>query len=442
MAETIIRKTNRTDTRKQSNILFISEQFTGLDSFLLGRAATGMPAVYLLLTALVKEEFQIYWMLMGRDPLGRHSFDLMDGKIHVICCQPIGAKIFDAISTSKLVHLKLPQIALGLAGLLKALQILRKVRPNLVYGSTPMAALVSGVLAKLYHLPRISRLYGSLLYFYKLQGRWEWLYYHYPAEIAVFKWPGDALILTNDGTRSNQLAKRFRSDPEKMFFLLNGVDKIPDNLEDIRASVRERLGIYQRTVTLVTVSRLDTWKRVDRAIRAIARLRVQRLDCQLLVVGDGHLRANLESLARSCGAGDHIRFLGALPHKDVWEILSAADIFLSLYDYSNLCNPLLEAMVAGRCIVSLADGSLEGIITSGHNGILIKPERIEEELTTHLTALMHDEHTRRSLGDSAKRTAERMFRTWEERISQEVGIIKTLCGGGSVAKNRQMVSRS
>jgi glycosyltransferase involved in cell wall biosynthesis len=434
---------NATEHRRQSSILFISEQFSGLDSFLLGQAATGMPAVYLLLTALVKEGFQIYWMLMGRDPLERHSFDLMDGKIHVICCQPIGANIFHAISTSKLVHLKLPQIAIGFAGLLKALQVLRKVRPNIVYGSTPMAALVSGVLAKLYHLPRISRLYGSLLYFYKLQGRWEWLYYHYPAEIAVFKWPGDALILTNDGTRSDLLAKRFGSSPEKVLFLLNGVDKkIPDNLENIRANVRNRLGIDHRTVTLVTLSRLDTWKRVDRAIRAIAKLRAQRLDCQLLVVGDGPEHANLEGLARSCGAGDHIRFLGALPHKEMWEVLSVADIFLSLYDYSNLCNPLLEAMVAGRCIVSLTDGSLEGIITSGHNGILIKPEALEEELTTHLATLIHDEHARRFLGDAAKRTAERMFRTWEERISQEVEIIKTLCGGGNVAKDRQMVSQS
>jgi glycosyltransferase involved in cell wall biosynthesis len=134
-------------------------------------------------------------------------------------------------------------------------------------------------------------------------------------------------------------------------------------------------------------------------------------------------------LSLASGAASLVTFLGELPHQEALEVLRSTDIFLSLYDFSNLGNPLIEAMVAGRCIVSLADGSLDGIITDGHDGILLRPETLEPELPGQLAALIRDSELRQRLGASAKRTAAATFWNWDERIASETHIINTLCTG-------------
>ena len=52
---------------------------------------------------------------------------------------------------------------------------------------------------------------------------------------------------------------------------------------------------------MLTASRLATWKRVDRAIRALPKVRVVGAERDALVVGDGEERARLEALARELG---------------------------------------------------------------------------------------------------------------------------------------------
>jgi glycosyltransferase involved in cell wall biosynthesis len=389
-----------------------------------------MPAVYRLMLALVEQGCQIHWMMMGRDKRGRSTYDLLDGKIRVTCCQPPGAAWFDKMAGSKLRHLKFPQAAYMWSCLRRTLRLLRHTKVDLVYGAGPWGVTVAGIAAYMRRLPRVSRLYGSLLYFDRLRGRMEWLNSQYPWEVAVFKWPGDALIMTNDGTRCDLLAERFGTDPRKAFFLLNGVDKkVPGDTDAVRAAVRRRLGVPERSVMLATVSRLAPWKRVDRAIRAAAALQAQQLPCRLFIVGDGPSRPDWEALSHSSGAASLVTFLGELPHQEALEVLRSTDVFLSLYDFSNLGNPLIEAMVAGRCIVSLADGSLDGIITDGHDGILLEPETLESELPAQLAALIRDSELRQRLGASARRRAATTFWTWDERIAAETHIINTLCTG-------------
>jgi len=423
----------------ERSILFISNRFEGLEAFVAGGKPAGMPMVYKLLEALVKRGYHVHWLLNGGGGTSRGTADLLGGKIRVTSCTPLAPGLIYRLDRTKFRHTKLPQLAFGLATLWKGHQVLRREPVSLIYGAGPTGAWVGGLLALRHRLPRISRLYGSFLHVQKLRGRAQWLCYHYPAEPLVFKWPGDALIVTNDGTRGDLLAKRFGTDPERFYFLLNGVDKSDQaDRAAVRSAVRARLGIPDGTPLLVTVSRLDDWKRVDRAIRAASVLKSQRIDCRLAIVGGGHERPRLEALARSSGAGETVIFLGELPHAEAVQILRSADVFLSLYDYSNLGNPVIEAMSSGQCIVSIADGSLEGLVADGVNGVLVRPDALEDELPARLAALIRDPEERMRLGSAAKRTADATFWTSKQRIAAELDIIETLCSGGRLDKARWM----
>ncbi|NMO56393.1 glycosyltransferase [Actinoplanes sp. TBRC 11911] len=108
----------------------------------------------------------------------------------------------------------------------------------------------------------------------------------------------------------------------------------------VRAAVRARLGIGDRTPVVGGVGRLEPRKQFERLIRAIGEVP----GATLLLVGDGPARAALEGLAAIEGVADRVLFAGQVPHAR--EMLCAMDIFASpATDTFGLV--VLEAMAAG-----------------------------------------------------------------------------------------------
>jgi glycosyltransferase involved in cell wall biosynthesis len=114
-------------------------------------------------------------------------------------------------------------------------------------------------------------------------------------------------------------------------------------------AVRALLGARAGDRIAVVVARLAREKNVELAIDAmpfVAR------DVRLAVVGDGPRRAALEARARRSGAGDRIRFAGALPPVAMPDVYASSDVFAftSLTDTQGLV--LAEAAAAGLPIVA------------------------------------------------------------------------------------------
>jgi len=55
---------------------------------------------------------------------------------------------------------------------------------------------------------------------------------------------------------------------------------------------------------------------------------------------------------------DRVLLLGGLPHREVMDYLNACDVYVAFHDLTNLCNPVIEACVCGKCIVTTAVGAL------------------------------------------------------------------------------------
>ena len=145
----------------------------------------------------------------------------------------------------------------------------------------------------------------------------------------------------------------------------------------------------------------------------------------LVVVGDGPKREALEQLAEQLGVREYVRFEGAVPHAEVPKYMAAADIFLSFYDWSNVGNPLLEAMMAGKCIVTLNNGDTGDFVRNGENGILLDYEDLPN-LPRVINKLLADEYLRLYLGANARKFAKQHFWSWKERLDAEIKEVKKL----------------
>jgi glycosyltransferase involved in cell wall biosynthesis len=296
---------------------------------------------------------------------------------------------------------------------------------DVLYGYEVHGVLAARMLRAQERLPLVARFQGTVMHPYldnrlSLARRYE--------EVLALRTPADLYVMTDDGTQGDEVLSRLNpASKAKTRFWRNGLDlqhaRPPAEKETLQA--RESLGLTPDDFVLVTSSRLARWKRIDRAIDALALLRTKGVHAHLLVVGDGEERANLERLAGERLVKDLVRFVGSVAQPDVQRYLWAADVFLSTNDLSNVGNPLLEAMLAGRCIVTLDVGDTRNLVRDDETGVLM-PTGDPMALAAALARLHGDPARRKRLADAALALAKREFWSWEQRIEAEVEAVEAL----------------
>lgn len=296
----------------------------------------------------------------------------------------------------------------------KTSDVLKEIPPSdrvVIYAYEIEAVSAAKKVATQYHLPLVTRFQGTILsderriLFKRMR-----LALHYKA----LSTKADLIIMTNDGTQGDRILKKL-GNTSKLLFLLNGLDK-PQlvNREEVLTDISEERKI------LLTVSRLVNWKRLDRAINAMTEVIKKHPESLLVIVGDGDERSKLEELVRDLGLKDYVRFEGAQPHEKVDAYMQRSDIFLSLYDLSNMGNPLFEAMMNGMPIITTDVGDTSSIVENGINGILLDHKSLSKhDIAEKITYLLENKELSTRLGINAKNYANENFYSWRERIDRE-----------------------
>jgi len=159
---------------------------------------------------------------------------------------------------------------------------------------------------------------------------------------------------------------------------------------------------------IVSVGRLVPKKGFDTLIRACGELRRRGIAFELVLLGGGELRDELLALAREQGIGDQVCLLGSRPQRDVVEQLAAAEVFalspvvLPNGDRDGVPNVLLEAMAAGVPVVASTVSGIPEVVTDGHTGRLVPPQR-PDLLADALAQLLTDPTLRSRLGEAGRR---------------------------------------
>lgn len=186
-----------------------------------------------------------------------------------------------------------------------------------------------------------------------------------------------------------------------------GIDLHPA-LNESRAELRKRLGLDKLTV--LSMGRLVSIKGLSYAIDAVATMN----DAELVIVGEGPERAELERQAREKNAP--VRFVGlaAGAEKQAW--FAASDLFvlpsLSLASgrTEGMPTTLLEAMAHGLVPVVSDTGGVGDVVRHRENGLLV-PERNGDALRRGISSL-REPASRTKLSREAKRTG--LSYTWPE----------------------------
>lgn len=154
------------------------------------------------------------------------------------------------------------------------------------------------------------------------------------------------------------------------------------------------------TRTLLAVGRLSPEKGFDLLIEAFAQAAPRHPGWNLVILGEGPLRAALERKVAEHGLGARISMPGFDAH--VRRLMRRADLFVLSSRYEGFPNALLEAMTEGLACVSFdCDAGPRELIEHRQNGWLV-PAGDVPALAAALDALMGDAGLRAQLGRRAR----------------------------------------
>ena len=284
-------------------------------------------------------------------------------------------------------------------------RILRSIRPEVVFGGTPKAALLSMVASHLNRIPRRAyflqglRLEGTSGAQRRILSAIEWLTCWNSHVIIAVSASLAARYLELHLTAGRPIAVPHHGSS-------HGVDSeyFSPILRD--TSLIDNLGINPELPIVIFIGRLTADKGPDALIAALDVLRLEGIGLQLLVLGaqdEGdslHYRERLEACRTPVCVINHLL--------DVRPYIAAADLLVLPTRREGMPNVVLEAAAMGvPSVTTTATGAVDSLL-NGETGILVPPDD-PHALATAMGRLLTEPDLRRHMGESARSRAVRFF---------------------------------
>jgi len=190
-------------------------------------------------------------------------------------------------------------------------------------------------------------------------------------------------VITVSKTLAQSLGDHFNVPSNKIQTIYNLYDHtrivnlskkdIPPEYEDIFLSP-----------VLINVGSLCYQKGQANLIHAFARAKKHLGNLQLIIIGSGELRVELEEVARSLGVAQYVHLIGF--EKNPYKYLAQSNVFVLTSQFEGFPNALVEAMICGLPVVSTncPTGPYE-ILGESEHGVLV------DNITTENVARVEDE---------------------------------------------------
>ena len=149
---------------------------------------------------------------------------------------------------------------------------------------------------------------------------------------------------------------------------------------------------------LIYVGRLTYQKNPQRLLRLCARLKQDKPDLKVAIVGTGELEEELKALCKKLNLKDTVHFLGFQPNPIKMVACSKAMILTSRWEGTPMC--ALEAMALGTPVVSTPSDGMKDLLTDGVSGYLTESD---EQMAKDLLKIFTQPEHRKLLAENARK---------------------------------------
>jgi glycosyltransferase involved in cell wall biosynthesis len=184
-----------------------------------------------------------------------------------------------------------------------------------------------------------------------------------------------------------------------------------------------RVESNKRPMTILSNRNLLPIYNVSLLIRAIPIVLKEEPETKFLIAGDGAEKETLERQAEGLDINSSVEFLGRVPHEEMPNLLSQADIYVSTSLHDGTSVSLLEAMASGAFPIVTDIPSNREWIRNAENGFLISTGNENVLAMKIVEAIRNKELVVEATNKNQKIIEEKAH--WKENIKKIVNIYET-----------------
>lgn len=168
----------------------------------------------------------------------------------------------------------------------------------------------------------------------------------------------------------------------KLFPVIKNKIKVIYNLipkEDIieKSLLKEKEIVFQeKKITIISVGRLSKEKGFDILLKAHKELLTEGLDYNLMILGDGELKEELNNYIKINKIKNNTKLLGF--KKNPYTYMKESDVFVMSSRYEGYPLVLCEALTLGLSVISTNCTGPKEILEDGKYGMLVSVDSVEE----------------------------------------------------------------
>ena len=215
--------------------------------------------------------------------------------------------------------------------------------------------------------PKVCRLAGKTIEtVYLLHGKFIGKIYEMVGNFTLQR--SDCCIAVDESTAEYFIGK-YPWLKNKVKIIYAGIDLKKFRPLD-KSKLREKYKFDKNNEIIIYVGRLEIEKNVGFLIRAFVNVKMLIKNSELILVGDGRDRINIERFVDQNGIKD-VTFMGTVNHNKIPEIIDCADVcaLCSLYEGSPAI--VKEALACGIPVISTDVGDVKKWITSDTIGKIV-----------------------------------------------------------------------
>jgi len=190
--------------------------------------------------------------------------------------------------------------------------------------------------------------------------------------------------------------------PAKASVIYSGIDVAPA----VKDKLRNELNIDDNTIIIGTIMRLLEPKQPVYTIEVFNEVLRKGYRAKLVIIGDGPLDQECRTTIQKLGIENDVYMLGT--RTDARELINDIDIFTMFSKWEGLPISIIEAMFAGKPVVTSRVGGIPELIDHGINGYMVNSFNTYEA-AGYICNLIENEKLRKNMGKAGKQKAIQQF---------------------------------
>jgi glycosyltransferase involved in cell wall biosynthesis len=308
---------------------------------------------------------------------------------------------------------ELMEISFNFVGFFRLFAAVSQHKPQFIYERYSIYNIAGCLVSKLTNVPLIEEVNSPLTFEKK---KYETLHFPKFAQM-VENWVVNNAFKTIAVTRVlKEMLGQNGAHLEKIVVMSNGV-----NLEDYPLPTIDKS--VMTPIVLGFIGWFRDWHGLEQVIETYTQHKWHKKNVEMLFVGDGPEKKNLENVILKNNLKKYVRITGAVDRKQLKNYLQRIDIAIqpAATEYASPMK-LIEYMAAQKAIIAPDQANIRELLQDHFNAVLFRPGDWND-FSSKIEKLISDPSLINLLGRRARKTVEEIPLTWDHNARRVLRLI-------------------